>query len=187
MRRALLAGAVLAALAACGERGVHVLAPEELPPDIYSPSPSPAASPSPPQARSVHVWLVREGRLVPVRRTTEAPVRLVEFAVRSLLAGPVPEEREAGVTTAIPAAAGLLRVEADGAVVSVDLTREFQLGAEESVQVLRVAQVVYTATELPGITGVLLLIEGNPVEVAGADGTPRRGPVGRGDYPLLPP
>ena len=49
-------------------------------------------------------------------------------------------------------------------------------------QTLAIAQVVYTVTQQPGVTGVTFEIAGKPVEVPTAAGAQVPGPVGRADY-----
>ena len=49
-------------------------------------------------------------------------------------------------------------------------------------QTLAIAQVVYTVTQQPGVTGVAFAIGGKAIEVPTAAGAQVPGPVGRADY-----
>ncbi|MGH2688862.1 MAG: GerMN domain-containing protein [Actinomycetota bacterium] len=191
MRRpvALLLGLLLALLlvllpAACSN-GLHVLPPDELPPDLYAVTPSPAGDPA---TAPVHIFLVREGRLARVQRmdagTGESPL---EAAIRLLLEGPQPQEVANGLATAIPSGVGMVRASVDGPLATLNLTGEFEIGAEQHLVALRLAQVVFTATGIPGVERVRFLIDGERVEVVGADGEVRAGTVVRGDYASLEP
>lgn len=169
-------------LPACKPR-VHVIPPDELPTDLYggvAPTPTPVAT------ATIQIYLTAGGRLVAVPRTHQPPDD-VEAAVRSLLQGPTEQELARGLRTAIPPEAAVIGASVSGAVASINVSSEFELGAEEAVLALRVAQVVYTATEQPGVTRVRLLIEGEPVDVVADQGGPRSGPVGREEYGSLAP
>lgn len=183
MRRpvALLLGLLLTACS----NGLRVLPADELPPDLYASTPSPAGDPA---TAPVHIHLVKEGRLVRVQRmdagTGDGPL---DAAVRSLLEGPDPHEVANGLATAIPSGVGMIQASVDGPVATLNLTGEFEIGAEQHVVALRLAQVVFTATGIPGVERVRFLIDGERVEVVGADGQVRPGTVGRGDYASLEP
>ena len=49
-------------------------------------------------------------------------------------------------------------------------------------QTLAIAQVVFTATEQPGVTGVIFKIDNRPIEVPTASGAQVPGPVSRSSY-----
>lgn len=184
MKRLVLALVVPAVWLAACSNGVHVLPPEELPADLYS---VPPASPKPSGAAAVRIYLVRNGRLAPASRTDTTGRSPLEFAVHSLLEGPTPQETAEGLATAIPPGAELIHAEVTGSVAILNLTGEFQLGADQDVLALRLAQVVFTATGTPGVTRVEFLIDGEPVDVVGDDAQARSGPVGRKDYASLAP
>jgi L,D-transpeptidase catalytic domain/Putative peptidoglycan binding domain/Sporulation and spore germination len=64
------------------------------------------------------------------------------------------------MTTAVPAGVGLRSVTVDGAVATVDLDRTFARGRKAERLSARVAQLVLSATSVPGVTSVRLLVEG---------------------------
>ncbi|MDQ4130524.1 MAG: GerMN domain-containing protein [Actinomycetota bacterium] len=157
---------------------------DDLPRDLYA-SPSPAA-PGPPLG-TVRIFFVRGQVLEPVLRLATGPEDPSRVAMTDLLTGPTPEEAQRGLSTAIPAGAQLLGVELRGSVATADLSKEFELGAEQEVLVQRLAQVVYTLTDLPRISRVRFLIDGEPVSVVAEDGELQNRPVGRNYYPSLAP
>lgn len=172
---------LLTATACTREGRVRVLGPEELPQDVYaSPTPSPTAAP----LRQVRVFFVRDDRLEAAVRTTESGADAPDFVLRALLAGPTPDETAAGLTTAIPPGAELLEVEVDTGLATVNLSKEFEASAEERLIVLRLAQVVYTVTELLRVDLVRFEIDGEPVSVIAEDGEPFE-EVGRANYRRL--
>jgi hypothetical protein len=167
--------------------GVSAGAPETLPGGVVTPavppSPPEAAAPGPSASlRPVRIFLVTGSQLIDVPRSTSAPG--LEGTLKVLLEGPTAAEIAAGIRSAIAPGTQLrsARLEAGGAVV--DLSRTFvDLGGEE--QILAVAQLVLTATAVPGVDRVRFALDGAELEVPGADGTLVRGPLTAGDYAPL--
>lgn len=180
MRR--LAAAMMLAACACSEGSLQVIPPANLPADIYRASPSPT-----PTERSVRIFLVNQGRMQPVARRTTGGPSLLEAQLSALLEGPLPEEAAAGLASAIPAGTRLLQATVAGGTATISLSGEFEVGAEPGVLSLRLAQVVYTATEPPGVARVQLLIEGEPVGVVDDTGRLRTGPVDRSNFSSMSP
>ena len=176
-RVALLTGLVL--LTGCARDSLTVLPQSELPGDIYGPpSPTPTAE----LPRNGIVYLVKEGRLVPVKRPLQGVASsLPEALLLSLLQGPTSDTR-----TAIPSDTRFNEIEVVGAVARVDLSEEFERGGSEELA-LRLAQVVYTVTEAPEVTAVSFSIDGFPSAVADPQGNPLPGAVTRADYEELAP
>lgn len=179
MRRTIVV-AMLALVACAPEGRVRTLSPDELPTDLYaSPSPVPTAAP----ARDVSIWFVRDDRLVSVVRQASGTGSLAEFALRAVIEGPTPEETDDGVSSAIPDGAELLEVMVEEGIATVNLSKEFELGAED-VQLLRLGQVVYTVTGLSDVRRVRFMIDSEPASVVSQDGTAHED-VGRSDYSRL--
>ncbi len=144
---------------------------------------APVLAPSEPAPETplteVSVFLVQAEQLVEVVR--RAGVGDLSGVLSRLLAGPREGEFAGGVRTAISPETGLrsARVEADTAIV--DLTAALvEVGGQE--QILAVAQIVLTATSVPGVGQVRLLLEGQAVEVPRADGTLTSDALRAGDY-----
>ena len=106
------------------------------------------------------------GRTVPGRRADE----VLRAAVESLLAGPTPEERTKGMTTEIPADTRLRSLTVRDGVAVVDLTEAIASGGGSSSMQGRLWQIVYTATQVPGVPQVRLLIEGAERQALGGEG-----------------
>ena len=131
-----------------------------------------------PTRTEVQVFFVRTeagGRsqtLAAVRRRVAAgPEQAVEAAaLRALLDGPSRAERARGLTTEIPPGTALRAFTLAGGVATVDLGVAFAQGGGSSSMLARVWQVVYTATQFPGVTSAQLLIGGRRVDTLGGEG-----------------
>jgi spore germination protein GerM len=69
--------------------------------------------------------------------------------------------------------------------VTVDLSPEFAQGST-SEQLLRIAQIVFTATRVPGVTGVRFTLNGTPIQAPTPTGS-TSDPVGQAQYPEFAP
>ena len=136
---------------------------------------SPAAAPG----RSVTVYLVRAGHVAPVRRVVPRTAAPARAALTALLAGPTAAERRQGYTSAIPGSTGLRSVALSHGVLTVDLTRRFESGGGSQSMLLRVAQVVHTATQFQTVERVAFRLDGRPVAAIGGEGVIVSPPVGR--------
>jgi len=116
----------------------------------------------------VAVYMVSGELITPVRRQTAAATP--QQALAALFAGPTAAERSQGVLSLIPAEARLRSVRVSGATVTVDVSSPFDTGGGSLAMRLRVAQVVYTATQFPGLTDVRFELEGAPVEMISGEG-----------------
>ena len=186
------AGVGLLLLAACGvqlDEEPRLLATDStLPHGLSESSPTSAAggageSAQQPQAlQAVSVYLVdNDGYLVEVRRpVTEEPD--VARAVTSLLSPLTEAERNAGLATAIASTTGLRGVigPEDG-LVTIDLSSAVGDGPPDIVRVA-LAQLVYTATEVPGVEFVLFQVDGEAREVPTGQGRSTAEPLSRPDY-----
>lgn len=131
----------------------------------------------------VSIFLIQQGRLVAATREVPSPPA-VRSVLELLLAGPTAEEARAGLRSAIAPSTQLFNVAIDGDVVRVDLSPGFAEAPAQD-QTVAVAQIVFTATGLPGIAGVGFTLAGRAVEVPTADGTLRRGTLTPADYATL--
>lgn len=129
------------------------------------------------------VYLVRGTRLVPVLRQTS--VATTRQALALLVDGPTRAEAADGIRTALPPeVVGVRRSPADG-TATVTVTRGFT-GITGGNQLLAVAQVVFTLTELPTVEDVRFTVEELPVEVPTDAGLSSRS-VTRDDYRTVAP
>lgn len=117
-------------------------------------------------------YFVRDGVLVPVvrRRFPDLGTDLAQ-----LFRGPSRAERAAGMSTAIPRTARILGWRRVGRIAEIDVSRRFPLAAGAQAH-LAAAQLVYTATQVPGIDRVRLLVAGRPTMVSVGGAPPRVAP-----------
>jgi spore germination protein GerM len=185
VKRLLLLVTALGALAACTRTsGTVEIPPQELPFPVARAATSPE---TPAPRRSFTVYFVRNERLVGVPRDTDVDAPPSEGSLRALLDGPSPSDRRAGIASELPPDVRLLGVTRGGTTLLVDLSGEFQAPAPPLGIALRVAQVVWTLTELPGVSEVLFAIDGETVEIATGDGTVVGRAVNRSDYASFSP
>ena len=138
---------------------------------------SPAAGPR------LTVFFVRGARLTPVERRTNATTTAA--ALDQLVEGPTRTEVRTGIRTALPPeVGGVDQVLPDGVAI-VSVTRGFT-GITGGNQLLAVAQIVWTLTDLPSVSTVRFVVEGTPVEVPTDGGLTDRA-VGRDDYRSVAP
>ncbi|MEI8240600.1 MAG: GerMN domain-containing protein, partial [Actinomycetota bacterium] len=90
--------------------------------------------------------------------------------MQALLAGPTASERAAGISTQIPAGTALRSAAIEGHVATVDLSKQFESGGGSLSMQLRVAEVVYTLTTLPGVDAVNFRLDGKAVTSIGGEG-----------------
>jgi hypothetical protein len=176
----LVAVAVALALSACGVGAQGGPEPVGVPTSSVT-SPDAAVSTGSPR---VAVYLVRGSRLARAERPTPRPA--VDAALDALVAGPSRAEVVGGLRTAL--SPQLLRSDASAPaepVVTVTVAREFT-EVSGGNQLLAVAQVVWTLTELPGVQGVRITTDGRPVEVPTDRGL-TSAPVGREDFASVAP
>jgi hypothetical protein len=168
---------------ACGRPEVAVVSDQDLPADVYaSPLPQQTSAADIPEEGTV--FLVLEGRLVPVIRQLSSEARSLPASLVLALLGPVEEGR---AHSAIPADSTLNSVTVAGSTAIVDFSNEFELGGSTRSGALRVAQVVYTLTEQEtGIASVQVTIEGQE-GVPSDDGDTLFGPATRSNYAEFAP
>lgn len=124
-------------------------------------------------------------RLSPVKRSVSPPVT-VEKVLQKLFAGPTTAERVAGLRTAISYDTRVLSAPIEARIALVDVSKSFAFGPVDD-QVRAYAQVVFTAVDVSGVTGVLFAVNGKRQEVPAGDGSNQSAPLGRGSYPESTP
>jgi spore germination protein GerM len=188
MRRVTLAAVVLTLVASCGlpdDERPRLIAEAEAPIDL-----SPTTAPQDPgdaEDEVIVFFINAEAQLEPLRLPVEEVT--VDNALAVLLAG-----APAGnpLTSAIPQATALRGpTTVQDRVLTVDLTPGPAEGGIQSVtgerQIQAVAQIVQTATALPGIGSVRFLVDGVPIAVLTGSGASTQDPVSRSDYERLQP
>lgn len=152
------------------------------------PEPSATPTPAPAAAAELEVWFTQGDRLFVSRRSVPDTPAVGRAAMEQLLARPDEFESNAGVTTAIPAGIELLGLTISDGVATVDLSEGFGQGSGSTGELLSVAQVVYTLTQFPTVTGVRFEVEGRPLRKTAGHGLLLSGPQTRRDWQdQLPP
>jgi hypothetical protein len=142
-------------------------------------APPTTATETRPVTSSVAVYLLRDGKVSPVRRTIESTPAVARAALTELLKGPTADERADGLSSAIPNETALRDISLSGGVATVDLDGTFDDAGGSASMLGRVAQIVATLTRFPTIERVAFRIDGAPVEAVGGEGVVVDPPVGR--------
>lgn len=108
-------------------------------------------------------------------------------AVTALVAGPTADEVARGVASSIPAGTSLLDLGIDSGVATVDLSGEFAGGGGSLSTATRLAELVFTLTQFPDVTGVELEVAGEAVTEFGSEGVIISHPMTRTDFESLSP
>ena len=134
------------------------------------------------RALSIYFGDANAERLVPVTYYLDPDSGLARGAVLALLAGPGPAGQTRGLTSAVPPGSRLLGLTVRDSIATVDMTRVFESGGGSAAVRMRVAQLVYTLTRVPGVRSVRLWLEGRPVEVFSGEGLDISQPLTRADF-----
>lgn len=174
---ALLAGVLLAGCGVGAEDEARPLEGNDAPMGVLAP---PVGSAQPAGGRVEQLLFVRDQRLERVDRP--AVEVTPQSALADLLAGPLSQERERGLTSALPSGGGgLLQVEVRDSLALVSVDPDL-LDSGRSDQVLALAQVVATLDALPEVRGVQFLSQGEVLPVPRADGAVVQRPLTVEDY-----
>lgn len=194
LRAVAAAGVTGAVLAACGVPTgdePRTIAASEVPYGLASPGTATSAPSSEPQQERAWIYLVGpDEALVPRGRDVgfgTLEERLAELLV-ALSAGPSQRERNSRLSTALPPDLELAVSGIEEGTATIDFS-----GIGEAPSGLEgrqaVAQLVLTATTLPGVESVLLTSDGDPVEAPLPGGELTDEPLLPADYAvfLMPP
>ena len=179
-------------LAACGiptAASPTPIAKSDVPYHLLNPPTTTTTLPGTPPAVGVpeQIFLVApSGNLVAATREVAVPASLTQV-VGALLAGPTATESASGIQSFLSRTGVQVALAGATGVATVSFTSNpIQVVGPD--QTLAIAQVVYTLTQQPGVTGVTFEIAGKSIEVPTAAGVQVPGPVTRADYlPQAPP
>jgi hypothetical protein len=119
------------------------------------------------------VFFAKDEVAAPVRRFVTGD-DVLAATIEAWLAGPTDEERAGGYGTTVPEGTRLLGVSVDttieGTLVTVDLSGEFASGGGTLSVLMRLAELVTTATVAAEADGVVLLLDGELVETFTGEG-----------------
>lgn len=120
-------------------------------------------------------------------RTVAATARIATAAMQELLSGPDASDVAAGLSTTVPSTTRLLGVNIANGTATVDLSSDFESGGGSLSMTGRLAQVTYTLTQFPTVSGVLFELDGQPVTVFGGEGIILDHPATRASFESLTP
>ena len=179
----------LLVVAACGvpqDPAPRVLDASALPEELAIPSTTTTSTEAPVPRQSVYLYFVDgEALSEPVERELATPAGLLA-SLEALFEGPTEEEASAGLTSVIPAETVILGSDLTNGVLQVNLAEGALEQIEGALQSLAIAQLVFTATEIPGVEWLWVLIEGEPRALPTDEGDVEA-PVGRVHYASLGP
>ncbi len=161
---------------------------KSVPFNLLSPS---TATTLPPITTRAHVpitvFLVLAGsnRLTTVPRSVNYPGTLAQV-IGALAQGPTNAEAAGGVQTALSSQTAVTGATVNLGIATINFNKAFSSIAGPEL-VVAVAQVVFTATALPGVAGVSIEVDGQPVGVPLPNGTLAQGPVNRLAFASLAP
>jgi len=132
------------------------------------------------------IFLVNNDQLRAVTRGTHtAPTPLSRL--KALIHGPTAAEADNGLSTSIGPDVTVERVRVSDGIATVVLSGAGATQSAGSDRALAIAQLVYTATAIPGVNRVRFEVDGKITEVPRGDGTLTNRPVSRSDYGLAVP
>ena len=172
----LVAGVVIAGCGVPSQQEPSAIDRDALPADLARVPPSRSGR----GPGTVVVYLVGDEGLVAVQRPVRQPLSL-DRALAQLAQGARANEADAGLRTLLPPELELRGSISARGTARIELDSGF-LDAASSGQVLALAQIVFTVTELPGVRRVQFLLDQEPVGVPREDGTFTTRPVTRLDY-----
>ncbi|SFL89351.1 GerMN domain-containing protein [Geodermatophilus ruber] len=186
--RALVALALLCALAACGVPTggqAQTIPASDVPYGLTTPSPEPATATAPsPMLTSTLVYLVAgdDGLVGRGRDVTGASSRdRLDALLDELAEGPTARERDEQLSTALPPEVELTVTGVSDGTATIDLS-----GAEQAPSGgagrRAVAQLVLTATSVPGVDAVVLTLDGQRVDAPLPSGELTPVPLTAADY-----
>jgi spore germination protein GerM len=189
-RIATVVAGVVALVAAAGcsapvDSGPKTLRAASIPAALRSPSSTTSTSVPSGESEEVTVYYIQGDRLAAVKRRVSPPVT-VEKVLQKLFAGPTTAEAVGGLRSAISPDTDILGAPIEARIATVNVSKNFAFGLPTD-QIMAVAQVVFTAVEIPGVTGVLFAENGRRQEVPEGDGSSTSAPLGRASYPQVTP
>jgi spore germination protein GerM len=185
MRRAAALALVVVAAAACGiptSGSPKAIPQDDVPFHLLNPTTPTTKPPTVPAGVPETIFLVAPAQnVIPVTRNVEVPANLTEI-LGALLDGPTSAETAFGIQSYLTGTTAQVTATLQGGIATVDFTSNPLVQVVGPSQTLAIAQIVYTATEQGGVTGVEFEIAGVSTDVPIANGSQVSGPVDRSDY-----
>jgi spore germination protein GerM len=135
---------------------------------------------SQPKEAGVKAYFFKGEKLMAVERPLKAGEAPLSKAVAELLSGPSETEKAQGISTQIPAGTKALNILIKDEIAIVNFNRKLENYGGGSARLEgMIAQIVYTATEVPGIKKVWIWMEGEKELVLGGEGLVLDKPLSR--------
>jgi Immunoglobulin-like domain of bacterial spore germination/Sporulation and spore germination len=151
---------------------------------LAGPSSAAAAAQAGPRVR-LAVFFERGGALWQSSRTVTQTPGVARAAIDRLFTGPNPPETAAGVGSAVPHGSRLRGISIASGTATIDVSRAFAAAGDRASVRMRVAQLVFTATQFPTIDHVRLEVAGQVVHSIA--GVPVPQPAARPNFYRLVP
>ena len=131
---------------------------------------------------AIKIYFVEGDKLVGVKRPLNPADASLNQAMVELLKGPSLAEKKSGIKTQIPAGARALNMQVKNRIATINFNRQLAEygGGSDRINGI-IAQIIYTATEIPGVDKVWIYIEGERELVLGGEGLVLDHPLGRAD------
>jgi len=182
----------LALVAACTSSGRAGTAPSSavtastFQPTTTAPASSPGST-APVGGVDLRVYFLRGDHVGVAHRRVAPTTAVARAAMTELLAGPSPAESVAGLASTIPVGTSLRGLAVAGGVATVDLSGAFASGGGSLSMTGRLAEVTFTLTQFPTVSGVEFRVDGAPVTVFGGEGIIVDHPATRASFEALAP
>ncbi|MGA8724524.1 MAG: GerMN domain-containing protein [Acidimicrobiales bacterium] len=162
------------------------IAKANVPFHLLNPAPSTTVPTPPAVGVTETIFLVVGGQhLQPVTRDVPVPANLTQI-LGALLDGPTAAESSAGLQTFLTSTHIQVTASVSNGIATVNFaSNPVQVVGPD--QTLAVAQVVFTATQQPGVAAVAFEIAGQPIGVPTSSGVQASGPVNRILYAPVAP
>ena len=152
-------------------------APRDIPEDLQErETPSASAAGGVAQGSDRIYLLAPDGSDAQLRTVQRDTGGDAQTLLRELISGPNPAELESGYGSAVPATLVLHSVGVDDGVVQVDVN-DALLDLTSGDLIDAVAQIVFTASAIPGAQSVLIRVDGATREWPDGSGAQHRGPL----------
>lgn len=167
----------------------HFNQPNQPNPQISTPVSVNQISQSPPAQRAIDgelavYWIEASKnklKAVPIAIKAKSNDEAIATSLNTLIAE---KPSESSLYSAIPANTKILKVQAKGKEIRIDLSKDFTKGGGAASMQGRIIQVLYTATSLEPEAKVYLSVEGKALKYIGGEGLEVPQPMTRKDFAL---
>ncbi|MBI5699173.1 GerMN domain-containing protein [Candidatus Saganbacteria bacterium] len=135
-----------------------------------------------PAVPAIKIYFLKGESLAPVARPLQGSTEPLAAAARELMLGPTEEEKQSGLFSEIPPKARIQKIVREDGTVLISFNSELEKYGGGSARVRGlIAQIVYTFTEVPGVTKVRILVGKKGEVVLGGEGFVIDKPLARQD------